>query len=74
MFVLGIGACLLVVGVVVAAIWLVNRQASSPAATSYRAQSAIRDIERQTINAMLAAELNAQRAAVEAKHRHGELP
>jgi hypothetical protein len=52
--------CILVLLVVVIGVWLSDRPAPVPAPTSYHARAAIRDIERQTLDAMLAAEREAQ--------------
>jgi hypothetical protein len=60
---------LLLAAVVLAGVWVISSRLSSPGAVSYRARSAIRDIEQQTIHAMLAAELAAQRAAVETRRK-----
>jgi hypothetical protein len=70
MFFVGFGLALVVVGMAFLAVWLLARTASLPPTSSYRARAAIHDIERQTIHAMLAAELAAQEAASKLRDRH----
>lgn len=62
MVALGIALGVLVAGGLFLVVWLVLRQMLAPLAVSSRARAAIHDIERQTIHAMLVAELSAQRA------------
>lgn len=69
MFVLGLGLAVLVAVLLFVVAWLLLRQMFTPPANPRRERAVIRDIEQQTIHAMLAAELSAQRAAVEARYR-----
>jgi hypothetical protein len=66
MFALGLALGLMVAVLGFGVAWLILWHMDVPEATAYSARATIRDIERQTIHAMLTAELPAERVADEA--------